>query len=349
VSESPVSISVVVPVHNEEGNVEGLVARLNRVLDDQAESYELIFVDDGSSDATLARLTSLVVKSPQLRVLELARNYGQEAAVQAGMLAARGDWVVQIDGDLQNPPEELPKLLAQREYGFQVIYGARVDRRDPLHRVWASRLLVAFMKGILGIQLPQDVTTFRVIEGDLARFIAGLPEKRKFFSALAEWTGAKTVSVPVRHEARHSGRTKYDLFKLLNHTFDLMVGFSVRPLRLIGAFGALVAVAGIAFASYRIALKLAGAPVTMAGYTSIFSAVVILGGLHLIALSVIGEYVGRIFLELQGRPLYRLRREHAAESRRPSATIACSASRLRAETTGNDPVAEDPNAERLAS
>jgi polyisoprenyl-phosphate glycosyltransferase len=343
VAESPLAVSVVVPVYNEQGNVLALVARLTRVLDAQGEPYELIFVDDGSTDQTLSLLLPLADERPELRVIELARNYGQEAAVQAGMLASRGRWVVQIDGDLQNPPEELPKLLAQREHGFQVIYGARVDRRDPLHRVWASRALVFLMRRVLGIRLPQDITTFRVIEGDLARFIAGLPEKRKFFSALAEWTGAKTVSVPVRHEARQAGHTKYDLFKLLNHTFDLMVGFSVRPLRLIGAFGALVAFAGIVFACYRIVLKLAGVPVTMAGYTSLFSAVVILGGLHLIALSVIGEYVGRIFLELQGRPLYRIRREHVGDGT-PGARAELTASATRTRAPGDG--AED---ERLAS
>lgn len=302
-------LSVVVPVLNEEGNVAELLRRLCDVLRATGETFEVIFVDDGSTDATPLLLRDLTESVPELRVLRLARNYGQEAAVQAGMLAARGRWVIQTDGDLQNPPEELPKLLAERGRGYEVIFGVREKRQDPLHRVLASKLMVQVMRRVLAIELPPDVTTFRVIDGDVARLIAGLPEKRKFFSALAVWAGARSVSVPVAHQARHSGVTKYDLGKLVNHTFDLMVGFSVRPLRIIGVTGLLFAFAGIAFALFRIAQKLMGFPVSMLGYTSIFSAVVIIGGLQLIALSVIGEYVGRIFIQLQDRPLYRIAEE----------------------------------------
>ncbi len=304
-------LSVVVPVLNEEGNVEALIERLCAVLRPTGERFELIVVDDGSSDSTPLRLRRLLQSVPELRVLRLARNYGQEAAVQAGMLASRGRWVIQTDGDLQNPPEELPKLLAERAGGYEIIFGARQHRRDPWHRVVASRLLVWVMRHLLGIALPPDVTTFRVIDGEVARYIARLPEKRKFFSALAGWAGARSISVPVAHDERHSGVTKYNLARLVNHTFDLMVGFSVRPLRIIGAAGSLFALAGVGFALYRIVQKLLGYPVTLEGYTSIFSAVVILGGFQLIALSVIGEYVGRIFIQSQDRPLYRVAEELA--------------------------------------
>jgi polyisoprenyl-phosphate glycosyltransferase len=307
-----VELSVVVPVLNEEGNVEALVTRLCAVLRPLGESFELIVVDDGSTDTTPLLLRRLCRDAPELRVLRLARNYGQEAAVQAGMLASRGRWVIQTDGDLQNPPEELPKLLAERANGYEIIFGAREKRQDPWHRVIASKLMVAFMRSVLGIELPPDVTTFRVIDGEVARFIAALPEKRKFFSALAGWAGAKSVSVPVAHQARQAGVTKYNLARLVNHTFDLMVGFSVRPLRIIGAAGASFALAGIAFAAFRIVQKLLGYPVTLQGYTSLFSAVVILGGLQLLALSVIGEYVGRIFIQIQDRPLYRVAEELGA-------------------------------------
>ena len=299
------SLSVVVPVLNEEGNVRELSERLARVLVAAGEDYEILFVDDGSTDATPRLLHDLADQDPRIRVVFFARNFGQEAAVQAGMLHSRGRWVLQTDGDLQNPPEEIPKLLAKRDEGFEIVYGAREKRRDPLHRVLASKLMVLFMRHVLGIQLPDDVTTFRVIRGDIARLIASLPEKRKFFSALAEWTGARAVSVPVAHASRHAGTTKYNLAKLVNHTFDLMVGFSVRPLRLIGSVGALFALAGILFGSLRIIQKMVGVDITL-GYTSLFSAIVILGGLQLIALSVIGEYVARIFLQTLDRPLYRI-------------------------------------------
>ncbi len=305
---SVLDLSVVIPVLNEEGNVRELTERLLQVLGATGESFELVFVDDGSTDQTPHFLRELALRDRRIRVLRLARNYGQEAAVQAGMLRARGRWVVQCDGDLQNPPEEIPKLLAKRAEGYEIVFGARQDRQDPWHRALASRTMVWFMRRVLDIELPEDVTTFRVVQGDVARFIAGLPEKRKFFSALACWSGARTISVPVAHAERRAGATKYDLGRLINHTFDLMVGFSVRPLRIIGGLGAMFAVAGILFGCYRIAQKLAGVPIN-AGFASLFSAIVILGGLQLIALSVIGEYVGRIFIQAQDRPLYRVSEE----------------------------------------
>jgi hypothetical protein len=182
------------------------------------------------------------------------------------------------------------------------------------------------MKTVLSIELPEDVTTFRVIEGGTARLIAGLPEKKKFFSALAVWTGARSTSVPVGHAARTRGVTKYGLGRLINHTFDLMVGFSTRPLRIIGGVGGVVAAFGLGFGLFRIVQKLLGADITM-GYTSLFSAVVIIGGLQLIALSVIGEYIGRIFIQIQGRPLYNVAEEigfaeSTVEHVRPSGDVA---------------------------
>jgi glycosyltransferase involved in cell wall biosynthesis len=245
--------------------------------------------------------------------LRFARNFGQEAAVQAGILRSRGRWIVQSDGDLQTPPEELPKLLSMRNDGYDIIYGIRQRRKDPWHRVLGSRMMMFVMRQGMGIQLPDDISTFRVIEGSLARFIARLPEKRKFFSALATWSGARAASVPVEHRPRHSGSSKYNLGKLLNHTFDLVVGFSIRPLRFIGSAGATFAMAGILFASFRILQKLLGVDIEM-GYTSLFAAIVIIGGLQLIALSVIGEYVGRIFIQLQDRPLFRVAEEVGFES-----------------------------------
>jgi dolichol-phosphate mannosyltransferase len=300
--------SVVIPVYNEEGNVRELAERLVAVLDRTKKSFEILFVDDGSRDETATIVRALSARDARIKLIRFSRNYGQEAAVQAGILRAAGRWIVQMDGDLQNPPEELTKLLAKRDEGYEIVYGVRTERKDPRHRVLASRLMMGIMRRVLDIELPEDVTTFRVIDGNTARLIAGLPEKKKFFSALAVWTGARSASVSVEHAPRVRGVTKYNLAKLFNHTFDLMVGFSTRPLRLIGSLGALVALFGVSFGVFRIVQKLLGADITM-GYTSLFSAVVILGGLQLIALSVIGEYIGRIFIQTQGRPLYNVAEE----------------------------------------
>ena len=304
----PLWHSVVIPVYNEEGNIRELVDRLVPVLEQVSKTFEIVFVDDGSRDGTASMVRAVTARDERIKLIRFSRNYGQEAAVQAGILRASGRWIIQMDGDLQNPPEELVKLLDKRDEGYEIVYGVRVKRRDPLHRVIASRLMMWLMRAVLSIELPEDVTTFRVIEGNTARLIAGLPEKKKFFSALAVWTGARSTNVPVSHAARTRGVTKYSLGKLINHTFDLMVGFSTRPLRLIGGIGAIVAAFGLGFGLFRIAQKLLGADITM-GYTSLFSAAVILGGLQLIALSVIGEYIGRIFIQIQGRPLYNVAEE----------------------------------------
>jgi glycosyltransferase involved in cell wall biosynthesis len=304
-SSAAVAHSVVIPLYNEEGNVRELVDRLVPVLERTEQGFEIVFVDDGSRDQTPAMVRAASLSDPRVKLVRFSRNYGQEAAVQAGILHASGRWIVQMDGDLQNPPEELTKLLAKRDEGYEIVYGVRTRRRDPLHRVLASRMMVWFMRSVLDVELPEDVTTFRVIEGSTARLIAGLPEKKKFFSALAVWTGARATSVPVDHAARTRGVTKYNLGKLVNHTFDLMVGFSTRPLRIIGVGGAVIALLGLGFGLFRIVQKLLGADITM-GYTSLFSAIVILGGLQLIALSVIGEYIARIFIQTQDRPLYNI-------------------------------------------
>ncbi len=307
-ASSSVWHSVVIPVYNEEANIRELAERLVPVMEQAGKSFEVVFVDDGSSDETAAMIRSICARDQRIKLVRFTRNYGQEAAVQAGILRASGRWIVQLDGDLQNPPEELTKLLEKRDEGYEIVYGVRKKRKDPFHRVAASRLMMWLMRRVLGIELPEDVTTFRIIEGNTARLIAGLPEKKKFFSALAVWTGARATSVAVGHAPRMRGVTKYSLAKLINHSFDLMVGFSTRPLRLIGGVGAVVALFGVGFGLFRIAQKLLGADITM-GYTSLFSAVVILGGLQLIALSVIGEYIGRIFIQIQGRPLYNIAEE----------------------------------------
>jgi dolichol-phosphate mannosyltransferase len=306
-SNAPLEHSVVVPVFNEEANVRELAERLVPVLE-RAGSFEILFVDDGSRDETATVVRLLHEQDRRIKLIRFTRNYGQEAAVQAGILRSSGRWVVQMDGDLQNPPEELHKLLEKRDEGYEIVYGVRKKRKDPLLRILASRLMQWVMAHVLGIELPEDVTTYRVIDGSTARLIASLPEKKKFFSALAVWTGARSISVAVGHAPRMHGKTKYNLAKLINHTFDLMVGFSTRPLRLIGQFGGIVALGGLAFGLLRIVQKLLGVDIAM-GYTSLFSAIVILGGLQLIALSVIGEYIARIFIQTQGRPLYNIAEE----------------------------------------
>jgi dolichol-phosphate mannosyltransferase len=300
---SPVAYSVVVPVFNEEGNVEALASRVVAAMERIGEPFELLFVDDGSRDRTPALLRSLAAGDPRVRVVRFTRNYGQEAAVEALYLHARGRWLIQMDGDLQNPPEEIARLIAKKNEGYDVVYGVRENRKDTAFRVAASNAMQWGMRSMMEIELPDDVSTFRLMSAPIARLVAALPERRKFFSALLVWSGARIGTVAVRHEARLTGTSHYNFTKLLNHTFDLIVGFSSKPLRYIGTLGFLFAAVGMGLGGWVIVRKLVW-NYGFVGWPSLFAAVVILGGVQLVATSVIGEYIARIYVQAQARPLY---------------------------------------------
>lgn len=297
--------SIVVPVYNEEGNVEQLVSRVVPVMEQIGEPFEILFVDDGSKDQTPALLRKLAAKDKRVRVVRFSRNYGQEPAVEALYLNARGQWFIQMDGDLQNPPEEIPKLIAKKDEGFDIVYGIRQDRQDTLFRVAASRAMQWSMRSLMEIELPDDVSTFRLMSAHIARLCAALPERRKFFSALMVWSGARIGVVKVKHASRAAGETKYNFGKLLNHTFDLVVGFSSKPLRYIGVMGLVFAMTGFVLGVWTVVRKLIWDYGAM-GWSSIFAAVVVLSGVQLMALSMIGEYIARIYVQAQARPLYNI-------------------------------------------
>lgn len=298
-----VDYSVVVPVFDEEGNVEALAARVVATMETLSAPFELLFVDDGSGDRTPEILRKLASGDTRIRVVRFTRNYGQEAAVEALYLNARGRWLIQIDGDLQHPPEEIPRLIAKKDEGYDVVYGVRLKRQDALFRVAASRAMQWTMRSMMEIELPDDVSTFRLMSAPIARLVASLPERRKFFSALLVWSGARIGTVNVAHAPRHAGSTHYGFTKLLNHTFDLIVGFSSKPLRYIGTLGLMFAVIGFGMGLWVILRKLLW-DYGMMGWPSLFAAVVILGGMQLMATSVIGEYIARIYVQAQSRPLY---------------------------------------------
>jgi dolichol-phosphate mannosyltransferase len=304
-SSSRIIYSVVVPVFNEEGNVEALASRVLAAMDKVGEPFELLIVDDGSRDRTPELLRKIAARDERVRVVSFTRNYGQEAAVEALYLNARGRWLIQMDGDLQHPPEEIPRLIAKKNEGYDVVYGVREGRQDTLFRVAASRTMQWGMRSMMEIELPEDVSTFRLMSAPIARLVAALPERRKFFSALLVWSGARIGTVRVKHEARHAGATHYNFTKLLNHTFDLIVGFSSKPLRYIGTMGFVFALVGLGLGVWVIARKLLW-DYGFVGWPSLFAAVVILGGMQLIATSVIGEYIARIYVQAQARPLYNI-------------------------------------------
>lgn len=294
--------SVVVPVYNEEGNLRPLVDRVSAVLDRIGKPYEIVFVDDGSRDLTHQLLRALSREYPAVRAVRFTRNYGQEAAVQAGYRHARGAWILQMDGDLQNPPEDIPKLLALEGDEYDIVYGVRKNRQDPLFRRLASRSMQWVMKK-MEVELPKDISTFRLMRASTAKLLAEMPEKAKFLSALACWVGARYTSVDVGHAARQSGKTKYNLTKLINNTFDLVVGFSSKPLRYVGVLGVACAAMGLLVALRAIVYQVVWGQ-TASGWASLIAVVAVLGGAQLLALSLIGEYIARIYVQAQDRPTF---------------------------------------------
>ncbi|MDP9151876.1 MAG: glycosyltransferase family 2 protein [Myxococcota bacterium] len=335
-----IDYSVVVPVFNEEGNVEALSSRVLAAMERLGAAFEILFVDDGSRDRTPELLRQLAHADGRIRVIRFTRNYGQEAAVEALYLNARGRWLIQMDGDLQHPPEEISKLIAKKNEGHDVVYGIREGRQDSVFRVVASRTMQWGMRSMMEIELPPDVSTFRLMSAPIARLVAALPERRKFFSALLVWSGARIGTVGVRHEARHAGRTHYNLTKLVNHTFDLIVGFSSKPLRYIGMFGFSFAVLGLVMGAWVITRKLLW-DYGLMGWPSLFAAVVILGGMQLIATSVIGEYIARIYVQAQARPLYNVAERLNFEARQASDELQRAASAPAAQACRRPPLPQE--------
>ncbi len=301
-------VSVVVPVYNEEGNLPELLRRLGAVMDATGQPYELVFVDDGSRDGTLEILKAAARERPdRIRVLELARNFGQHQAILAAFEQVSGDVVVTLDADLQNPPEEIPKLLAKIDEGFDVVGGVRQSRQDSLMRKAASRVVNRVTTAITRMRLTDFGCMLRAYSRDVVEEINRCDEASTFIPALAQSFARKPSEVEVAHAARRHGVSNYSLYRLVRLNFDLMTGFSLVPLQVFGLMGMLVAVGGILFGLFLFARRLiVGAEVE--GVFTLFAILFTLLGIAMAGLGIVGEYVGRIYQQVRGRPRFRVRR-----------------------------------------
>lgn len=300
--------SVVVPVYNEEGNLPELLRRLFAVMDATGEPYELVFVDDGSRDGSLALLKQAAAERPDhVRVLELARNFGQHQAILAAFESVEGDVVVTLDADLQNPPEEIPRLLAKIREGHDVVGGVRRDRQDTLARRLASAVVNRVTVAITRMRITDFGCMLRAYSRDVVEEINRCDESSTFIPALAQSFARRPTEVAVGHAARRHGESAYSLYRLVRLNFDLMTGFSLVPLQVFGLFGSLVAVGGIAFGLFLFVRRLiVGAEVE--GVFTLFAILFTLLGIAMAGLGLVGEYVGRIYQQVRGRPRFRVRR-----------------------------------------
>jgi undecaprenyl-phosphate 4-deoxy-4-formamido-L-arabinose transferase len=298
-------VSLVIPVYNEEGNLKQLMDRIRPVMASMGRPYEVVFVDDGSRDRSLEILEGFA-QSPEVRVVELTRNYGQHAAILAGFSVIRGDIAVTLDADLQNPPEEIPRLITtMEEGGFDVVGSIRKGRKDSFFRIIPSKVVNMVARKITGVRMTDWGCMLRAYRRAVVERMSACHEHATFIPALATHFGKRVTEIEVAHEERHGGKSNYPLRKLINLQFDLVASFSDIPIKLIMYGGVMMAALGVAFGTVLAVARLVyGALWAAQGVFTLFAILFAFVGLQFFALGVIGEYIGRIYREVRKRPEY---------------------------------------------
>jgi dolichol-phosphate mannosyltransferase len=299
-------LAVVCSFFDEEAAVDPFYARLRAVLAGELSHVEarLVFVDDGSTDATRARLERLAEDDPRIRVLALSRNFGQQAALSAGLDVARGDAVVLMDSDLQHPPEVLPAMVARWLEGHAVVSAVRRDTADSsLLKRLSSRAFYRLFNLLSDVPLVPGAADFTLLSREAARVLRRMPERHRFLRGMVAWTGFEAASVPYVAPARVAGRSKYGLRRMAALALDAVCSFTVRPIRVAAKVGLTVAGLGLVYLAYAVVRALLYGDV-VPGWASILCTVIILGGMNLFFLGVVGEYVARVYQEVKSRPIY---------------------------------------------
>jgi undecaprenyl-phosphate 4-deoxy-4-formamido-L-arabinose transferase len=301
-------VSVVIPVYNEQDNLEALYTRLMAVMDKTGKPFEVLFTNDGSRDRSGEMLREFHERRPKhVRVLDFNGNFGQHMAIMAAFERARGEVIVTLDADLQNPPEEIPKLLAAIEAGHDVVGGYRRNRQDTFFRKNASRLINGIRARITNIRMKDQGCMLRAYRKNIVESIVASGETSTFIPALAYSFAASPAEVEVEHAARAAGESKYRLYDLIRLNFDLMTGFSVVPLQMFTLFGMTVASLSILFVIYLFIRRLVIGP-EAEGVFTLFAILYFLVGIGIMGLGIIGEYIGRIYKEVRRRPRFVIRK-----------------------------------------
>jgi len=301
-------LSVVIPVYNEQESLDILFKRLYPALDGLLRTYELIFVDDGSADKSAAMLAAQFEKRPDVtRVVLLQSNFGQHAAILAGFSASRGDSVVSLDADLQNPPEEIGKLLKKMDEGYDYVGTIRKRRQDSWWRKSASRMMNRLRERITKVRMTDQGCMLRAYSRHVIEAINNTSEINTFIPALAYLYSLKPVEIEVEHSEREAGRSKYSLYSLIRLNFDLVTGFSVVPLQVFSFFGVLIAAGSFFLFLFLVGYRLLYPEGTVQGVFTLFAVAFFFIGILLFGIGLLGEYVGRIYQEVQRRPRFLIR------------------------------------------
>jgi undecaprenyl-phosphate 4-deoxy-4-formamido-L-arabinose transferase len=302
-------ISIVIPVYNEELNLPPLIDRLYPVMELIGKPFEIIFTDDGSNDRSLGILKTMAGKFPEVRVIEFNGNFGQHMAILAAFEQSCGEIVITLDADLQNPPEEIPKLVAEVEKGHDVVGTIRQKRQDTLFRRAASRIVNITTNKMTGMHMSDYGCMLRAYNRDVVNNINRCQETTTFIPALAQTFSANPAEVEVAHAERAVGESKYSLYKLIRLNFDLMTGFSVVPLQLFALMGIFTSLSSVAFAIFLLVRRfIIGAEVE--GVFTLFAILFFFIGIIIFGIGLVGEYVGRIYQEVRKRPRYVIRKLH---------------------------------------
>jgi glycosyltransferase involved in cell wall biosynthesis len=310
-----VKISVVVPLYNEEENIDVLFSRLLAVLEALNTSYEVICVNDGSRDNTLKNLVEYHQRYPQIKVVNLSRNFGKDIAMSAGIDYSQGMAVIPIDADLQDPPELIAEMIEKWHEGYDVVYASR---RVRIGESWFKRFTAESFYQVINklsrVTIPPNTGDFRLIDRRVVESIKKMPERQRFMKGIFAWVGYKQTSILFDREPRYQGQTKWNYWKLWNFAIDGITSFSFLPLKVWTYVGLIIALVSLVYASFLI-LRTIIFGIDVPGYASLMVAVLFLGGIQLLTLGIIGEYIGRVYEEVKGRPLYLVRDCYGFENR----------------------------------
>ena len=318
----PEMISIVVPCLNEAEVLRDTNRRLIAVLEQLPQRFEIVYVDDGSTDGTPEILRELQAEDDRIRVVRFSRNFGHQMAITAGLEHASGDAVAIIDADLQDPPEVIADFVAKWMDGFDVVYGVRGERRgETAFKLWSAKVFYRLIAKLSDTEIPLDTGDFRLMSRRVVEALLAMPERDRFVRGMVSWLGFSQAAVPYRRAARAAGVTKFSLFKMLRFAMDGIVSFSILPLRLATWVG--FAASGIALLGILITVveRVMGVEGLVKGWASILVAILFIGGVQLICMGIIGEYVGRIYGEAKRRPLYVVRERMGFQTRNLAAEM----------------------------
>lgn len=307
-------VSYVFPIYNESGNIDVLFETLLEVVDSRPDlDFEFVFVNDGSRDRSLELLQSLHHRDQRVVVIDLSRNFGHQIAVTAGMDASAGDAVIIMDSDMQDPPAVSLELIEKWEEGWDVVYAQRASRKDTLFKRVTAHVYYRLLRRLADIEIPTNTGDFRLIDRKVIDGLARMPEHNRFLRGMVSFVGYRQVAVQFRRDERHAGVTGYPLRRMLKFASDGILSFSTAPLRLISSTGYFFSALSFVGIIYALLMKILAPEITIDGWTFIVISVLLMGGIQMIMLGVLGSYIGRVYTESQGRPLYFVQQELRAQ------------------------------------